>query len=164
MNGFKKYTSLFLIFVMMTGCAASRTAIINDSTDLSDTQICRNYLNDYSELQSKASLTHEEKQYLDALNALVLERDLEESDCEELVSDQNSTAVAIGLLVVVAAALANSGGGGNYYPSQSGYAWDQFYDSNQNLVWRCRNKANGRFADSSSCASAYKLDTTWPAK
>lgn len=60
-------------------------------------------------------------------------------------SDWNSAAVALA---------ANSGYGGGYYrPPRTAYgvAWDQFYEQNYALMWRCRDKATGRFVDDFYC-------------
>lgn len=165
MKPLKQFISTFLIVSLITGCAASSTRLIEDGNSLSDTRFCRNYLNDYRDLWQKEreqNISSKEVDYLIALRDQKERRSLTRAKCEELVKDQNTTAVAIGVLVVMAAALANSGGGGA--PSSGGYAWDQFYDGNGNLIWRCRNKANGQFAYNSRCATAYKVDSTWPAK
>ena len=57
----------------------------------------------------------------------------------------NSTATTIAIATAAAAggiAAANSGyGGGGYYSGGYGVAWDQFYNQNYQLIWRCRDKA-----------------------
>ena len=65
------------------------------------------------------------------------------------------------IIAVGVVAAAGAGGSNNY---SSGYAWDQFYDGNYNLVWRCRDKSTGQFAYNSACSGQYQNDNTWTGK
>jgi len=47
------------------------------------------------------------------------------------------------------------------------YHWDQFYNENWVLIWRCRTDGgpnSGQFAVNSKCAGKPMIDTRWPAK
>ena len=88
-------------------------------------------------------------------------------------SDPDNSDFSIGrtLLSVVAVAgavaiAANGGGGGgsNYAAQDYDWAWDEFYNQHYQLVWACRGKQTGQFADLEKCAYKYKSDITWPAK
>ncbi len=64
-----------------------------------------------------------------------------------------------GAVAAAGVAAANSGGGG-YYPTTGSYgvAWDQFYDQNRLLTWRCRDKATGQFVCDSACSGKAMVD------
>ena len=72
--------------------------------------------------------------------------------------------------VAATAALAASGGGGGYTgnsyyaPTDYDWAWDQYYNQYRQLVWSCRGKQTGQFADLSRCQYKPANDLTWPAK
>jgi hypothetical protein len=42
------------------------------------------------------------------------------------------------------------------------WAWDQFYNANYALVWACRGKQTGQFADMAKCQYKPQNDLTWP--
>ena len=47
------------------------------------------------------------------------------------------------------------------------YHWDEFYNDNFELIWRCRTDGgpnSGQFALDSKCALKAKIDTRWPDK
>lgn len=46
--------------------------------------------------------------------------------------------------------------------NQYGYAWDAFYNEYHRIVWRCRNKENGQFANDRKCSGMEQTDSTWP--
>ncbi|WP_271272852.1 hypothetical protein [Aliamphritea hakodatensis] len=176
MKGFQQIISGILIVALITGCAATSTQVISDGDNLSDAKLCRNYLNDYQNLLNKRNqqeINHEEFVYLQALILQVQKRDLTPEKCSELVKDQNIAAIGVGALLIITAALIAAGGGRsgsgsgsskNAAYSDQGFAWDQFYDLNGDLTWRCRNKANGQFAYDSDCILEPKSDFTWPGK
>lgn len=159
----------FLILSFITGCSVSRHAIISGDSDLTDAQVCRNYLND-KDILTKGYIAEDtdEANYIYALNKEVKYRALTEYKCEILAAQDRkeiaqgviAAVVAVGV-VVLAVAAAEAGGSNNY---SSGYAWDQFYDGNYNLVWRCRDKSTGQFAYNSACSGQYKTDNTWTGK
>ncbi|MET2828906.1 hypothetical protein [Mesorhizobium shangrilense] len=86
-----------------------------------------------------------------------------------LIQTDNAVATGIAVAGVAAAAgaAANNGyGGGGYYrpppPPAYGVAWDQFYGQNYRLIWRCRDRATGRFVDDFYCNGMPMIDTAWP--
>lgn len=72
----------------------------------------------------------------------------------------------LGVLAVAGAvALANSpGGGSGYAPTDYDWAWDEFYNQYNQLVWSCRGMQTGQFAELDKCAYKVKIDSTWPSK
>lgn len=157
--------------LLVTGCAATQSQFISSRYALEDTKVCRNYLADKDKLTSSYQADDEgETDYIVALRSEFERRNLNETQCENLVKEADEKigqGVLLGILAVGAAAAASSGGYSNGYSSysgQRGYAWDQFKDGYGSLTWRCRDKGNGRFAYNSSCAGQYKNDYTWPGK
>lgn len=59
----------FLILSFITGCSASRHAIISGDSELTDAQVCRNYLND-KDILTKGYIAEDtdEANYIYALN------------------------------------------------------------------------------------------------
>ena len=87
--------------------------------------------------------------------------------CQRLISSDNSTANTIaiaGAATAAGIAAANSGygGGGGYYSGGYGVAWDQFYNQNYQLIWRCRDRATGQFVYDYQCGGQAMVDNTWP--
>ena len=66
--------------------------------------------------------------------------------------------------LVVSAARSGGGGGGSGSVYDYDWAWDQFYNKNYQLVWACRGKQTGQFAEIANCANKTQNDSTWPAK
>lgn len=99
--------------------------------------------------------------------ALLIKRGANPEKCVRLIQSDNNVATGIAIsagAVAAGAVVANNGGyGGGYYPQTSSYgvAWDQFYNHNGQLIWRCRSRANGQFIDDYHCASLPKVDA-WP--
>jgi hypothetical protein len=89
-------------------------------------------------------------------------------------NDQNNNEFSVGntlltiLGVAATAALAASGGGytGNSYyaPTDYDWAWDQYYNQYGQLVWSCRGKQTGQFAEFDRCQYKPANDFTWPTK
>lgn len=84
---------------------------------------------------------------------------------------QNAAAGAVALVAVVGlvalAAKGGRGGAGNGYApassaSDTNWDWDQFFDANGQLVWRCRGVQTGQFAIDVECINKPQLDLRWP--
>lgn len=163
----KKLVAYSVILSLISACTTSPATFVRDAYKLDDTDICQNYKQDYAKLDKKEARTPFEEIYYVKLKTEFDNRDLTEYKCSKLISENSSKIAATIAAGIVAAALINeaskSGGYGNSYASSS-YAWDAFYDSHYNLVWRCRDKSNGRFSNNYNCSSQNKVDTTWPGK
>lgn len=105
-------------------------------------------------------------QYRSRVAALLVKRGATAEKCIRLIQTDNAVATGIAVAGVAAAAgaAAKNGGGGYYSPPPQGYgvAWDQFYGANYSVIWRCRDRATGRFVDDYYCAGTPMIDTTWP--
>lgn len=168
----RKAVAVLAIVATFSGCAASQKNFLSASNSLDDTKVCRNYLKDRDKLRdSYRPDDATEASYLTALEEQVDRRNLHHTRCQQLVSAEDErigAAIALGIVAVGVATIAvksgGGGGGGGYTaPQPTGYAWDQFYDADGDLTWRCRDRSNGRFANNYRCG-AFKSDTTWPGK
>lgn len=174
---FKRLTAVILCSSLIVSCTTSPEKFIKESTSLSNVKVCRNWVADSgkgtAEYRLQAGDT--ERRYLDLLRVEMVRRNLDDASCQSIVKRADA-AIGAGILIGVVAAGAayclssEDCGGGGYSSGQSngvtstGFAWDQFYDGNGQLVWRCRDKSNGRFANNYSCSGKYQVDTTWPSK
>lgn len=154
--------STLTILSLLTGCAVGPTQFAAQKDRLSPLDICR---------ARASAIEKNNAQYLSNIDEELRRRGISTGDCTGIVSDGNKTAAAaaiaiIGILAIAAAA--RSGGGGSSYQSTGindyDWAWDEFYNEYASLVWACRGKQTGRFAEADQCAYKLKVDTTWPSK
>ena len=143
-------TALFL-----AGCSTSPVVSDSDLTAMNTVALCH----------VLASSTDE--QYRSRVAALLVRRGATADKCMRLVQADNAVATGIAVAAVGGAAVAvaaNNGGGGYYRPPPTAYgvAWDQFYGQSYALMWRCRDRATGRFVDDYYCAGTPMIDSTWP--
>lgn len=149
----KSSSVLFGVALLAAGCTAPAKKELTTESTLG---LCRIVV------ESK------DQDYQKKAFALLTKRGANADKCVRLIQADNSVATGIaisGAAVATGAIIANNGGyGGGYYaqPSAYGVAWDQFYNHNYQLIWRCRDKATGRFVDDYYCASQPKIDATWP--
>jgi hypothetical protein len=163
MINIKSALGISWVGAFIIGCAASHQDFTNNGDTFSDTKVCRNYIDDKAKLrQDYKAIDNLEVNYLNALKTQIDRRSLQSSKCKALIKSQNAKIAGSIAAITVAAAAIKYGGSGSSH--QSGYAWDQFYDGNYNLTWRCRDKSNGQFAYNSSCSNQIKSDNTWPDK
>lgn len=151
----KSLLLLLSLAVLASGCTTSTSPANKDLSAEGTLGLCRIvYESKDVETKNKAVI-------------LLIKRGANPEKCVRLIqSDKNlATGIAISAGAVAAGAvIANNGGyGGGYYPQTSPYgvAWDQFYNQYNQLIWRCRDKATGRFVDDYHCAAIPKADSTW---
>lgn len=137
-----------------SGCSTNSNVSDADLTAMNTVTLCHALANSSDE------------QYRNRVAALLVKRGATVEKCLRLIQTDNAVAagIAVAGVAVAAGAAANNGGGGYYPPPQRRYgvAWDQFYDQNYNLIWRCRDRATGRFVYDYYCAGMPMIDTTWP--
>ncbi len=94
-------------------------------------------------------------------------------DRDDAKNDQFSVGnTLLGILAIAGAvAIASTGGAGggagysnSFGPVDYDWAWDEFYGEHYRLVWACRGKQTGQFAELEKCTYKPRIDTTWPAK
>ncbi|MER8692104.1 hypothetical protein NKI77_07995 [Mesorhizobium opportunistum] len=138
----------------ISGCSTSSSVSNSDLTAMNTVTLCH----------ALASSTDE--QYRSRVAALLVRRGATAEKCTRLIQTDNAVATGIAVAAVggaAAAVAANNGGGGYYRPPPAyGVAWDQFYGQNYALMWRCRDKATGRFVDDYYCNEEPMIDSTWP--
>jgi len=151
----KKLQVLASAVLLLAGCSTSPVVSDSDLTAMNTVALCH----------ALASSTDE--QYRSRVAALLVRRGATADKCMRLVQADNAMATGIAVAAVGGAAVAvaaNNGGGGYYRPPPATYgvAWDQFYGQNYALMWRCRDRATGRFVDDYYCAGTPMIDSTWP--
>ena len=144
------------VTLMAAGCTStSSTYSMRDPHDESTLKLCRIW----------ASTT--DQSYRNRVGQILVKRGASVDKCQRLISSDNSTATTIAVAGAataagIAAASSGYGGGGGYYSGGYGVAWDQFYNQNYQLSWRCRDKATGQFVYDYQCGGQAMVDTTWP--
>ncbi|MBB6414222.1 hypothetical protein [Mesorhizobium sangaii] len=140
--------------IFVSGCSTSASVSDSDLTAMNTINLCH----------ALASSTDE--QYRSRVAALLVRRGATAKKCTRLIQTDNAVATGIAVAAVGGAAVAvaaNNGGGGYYRPAPAyGVAWDEFYGQNYALIWRCRDKATGRFVDDYYCNGEPLIDSTWP--
>lgn len=77
----------------------------------------------------------------------------------------NYLALGLGMLAIGAAAYSSGYNSVNSYAAPASdfdWAWDLQRGSYNSLVWVCRGRQTGQYADQSRCAYKYQADNTWP--
>jgi len=161
-----KKTIALALSILLTGCATPPQLFDLQKKSNSNAQICR-------------TLATARSAGGDAFYAKVFDeasrRGYDESSCSTLVAAENQAMknaaigiVAVAGVVALAAAASRGGGGGGasaYGPTNdTDWAWDEFYNERYQLVWMCRGKQTGQFADAQRCAYKPQNDFTWPSK
>lgn len=151
--------SALALITLVTGCAVTPSSFYQNPSSHGLAKICRAYQGQEAIKDSK---------FRSALASELSRRGKSAAECNSIIADADRTNAAIGAALVGAAVLyqasKSGGGGGGVSTSDYSYAWDQFYHSSGNLVWACRGRQTGRFAETSNCASSPKNDLTWPSK
>lgn len=143
--------------------------------DLSLHQLC----------DSRASaIANRNSNYLIEIDAELRKRTVDGSYCAKLAreeaEEENREAskaadgfkTFLGLLALGAIAYAVSKNSGSSYSAPSfsplitdhDWAWDQFYNEHNDLVWSCRGRQTGQFAELGRCNYKTQTDSTWPSK
>lgn len=151
-------TAVALVFTM-SGCATNSADFYKDPSKANVTSLCR--------VLAKPN----DPQYQADVRLELERRKVTYEDCTRKIRQENA-AIAGVAIVATAAAVAiaadkgafSGGGGGGYYAPSYDAAWDQFFDANYNLVWRCRDRATGQFVTDNNCALKAQIDSTWPSK
>ncbi|QKD16984.1 hypothetical protein [Mesorhizobium sp. NZP2077] len=152
----KKLRVLASATLFLAGCSTSPVVSDSDLTAMNTVALCH------------VLASSSDEQYRRRVAALLVRRGATADKCTRLVQADNAVATGIAVAAVGGAAVAvaaNNGGGGGYYrppPTAYGVAWDQFYGQNYALMWRCRDKATGRFVDDFYCNGEPMIDSTWP--
>lgn len=154
----KKTLAWILIASIISGCAVSKGSFYQNRYAVSDTALCRTFING----------TGSDYQFGQDVKSEVARRNLNYYDCQAKVKESNNLigAAVVGAVVVgaaVAASKKGGGGGGNSY-AESGADWDAFYNQYGQLVWACRDIQTGRFTEAYRCAGKAQTDSRWPSK
>lgn len=137
--------------LILTGCATSKSTFYEAPTQVGTWSLCRT-LGD--------ALSSGDRLYADDVAREVASRGLSIEDCKTRNMIVDVGVVSIVVLGVVAAAMTGGGGGGG--GTDSSFAWDQFQANNGQLMWACRGRQTGRFADQWRCSGLPMNDFAWP--
>lgn len=142
-----------LVAASVSACSTTNSGYVPPNpADQSTLQLCR------------VAKTHSNEAYRRVAINILIKRGATVEKCERLVASDNAiaTGIAIGGAAAAAGVAAHNNGGGGYRPQPYGVAWDQFYNENYQLIWRCRDRTNGQFVDDYYCSSMAMVDSTWP--
>ena len=158
-----KIITYFILGSFISGCAVSPQQFSQKKHTLRADEICR---------AREAAVEKKNYSFLNDIDLELTSRGIQANECSKIIKESNlktaGVAVAVlGVLAIAAAAKSGGYGGNNYQPNNAAdydWAWDQFYNSEYNLVWACRGVQTGQFADVNRCAYKPKNDFTWPSK
>lgn len=138
---------------LLASCATAPKSFYANPSAVKDTPLCRAWL-------EAGDPTYKRDTW-----AEIQRRGISQQDCKNKVNAETAAIAAIaviGTATAVGIASANGarfgGGGGGVY----GVAWDQFYGQYGTLVWACRERATGQFADQYRCQGMAMNDMEWP--
>lgn len=144
--------SIVCVALLLSGCATSKAKFYASPDRVGNWSLCRT-LGD--------AMSAGDRDYANDLANEAGVRGLSIEDCKTRNMIVNVGVVSVVVLGVVAAALAG-GNGGNGAGTDTSWAWDQFQSTSGGLMWACRGKQTGRFADQWRCAGLPMGDFTWP--
>ncbi len=149
---------------MLAGCATTKNDFYSDRSTASTASLCR----------AHRGAVAKEAAFAQDLERELNRRGIHTFQCEAEIERQSrevgqNVAKGVAVLAVIAAAVAVSRKGGTAAASAgtTSYGqvdWDQFYDKDGVLVWRCREVQSGQFADDFRCAGLSQIDNRWPRK
>lgn len=149
-----KLRALALFAVAITsGCSTTAAPTSQaDLTSQSTNALCR------------ALVTSSDQAYIQRVVALLKKRGATAEKCQRLVAGDNAVWAGIAVAGVGIAAGAVAANNPGYIPNQpyGGSAWDAFYSQYGQIMWRCRDRATGRFVADYNCAGLPVNDYTWP--
>lgn len=137
--------------LVLSGCAANRGDFYSSPSSIGGWSLCRTWVE---------AASSGDKQYADDIANEAAARGLTFGDCQTRNTIVEVGAVTVVVLGIVAAAMAGGGGGGS--GGDSSWAWDQFRATDGNMMWACRGRQTGRFADQWRCNGLPMNDFTWP--
>ncbi|MEQ1955999.1 hypothetical protein [Mesorhizobium sp. CN2-181] len=147
-------TLLLFAVAISSGCSTTTAPSQAQLTSKSTNELCR------------ALVTTNDQVYIQKVVALLVKRGANAEKCKRLIEGDNAVWAGIavaGVGVAAGAVAANNPGYGGYYPNQPyGVAWDAFNNQYGQRVWRCRDRATGRFVSDYNCAGLPMTDYAWP--
>ncbi|HEY0061503.1 MAG TPA: hypothetical protein VGC21_05245 [Telluria sp.] len=163
-----KPLALLLLAALLQGCAASSASFYRDSASLSNAQLCRTL---------RSANEGSDPVFAADVRRAVEGRGLNDAACQALVSRQNSTIAAAGVIGVALVGLASRSnnvgvgvgvgvgpGGSQERVYDSDWDWDEFTTPAQQRMWGCRGVQSGQLVDPAQCAGKVQTDWRWPQK
>lgn len=138
---------------VLSGCATSKADFYNSPASVGDWSLCRTW----ADASNAGDL-----QFANDVGREAIARGMTQDGCRTKNMVVEVGAVTIVVLGVVAAALAASGGGGGPGVTDTSWAWDQFRAQDGSMLWACRGRQTGQFADQWRCSGLPMNDWAWP--
>lgn len=139
---------------LIAGCATDKASFYNSPSAVGDWSLCRTWsdASNAGDMPFVSDVAHE-----------ATARGMTSEGCRAKNLVVEVGAVTVVVLGVVAAVLAaGSGGGGSGGAIDSTWAWDQFRAQDGSMLWACRGRQTGQFADQWRCSGLPMNDWTWP--
>lgn len=146
-------TVALCVAVALTACATDKASFYNSPSSVGDWSLCRTW----SDASNAGDLA-----FVGDVAREAAARGMTSEGCRAKNLVVEVGAVTIVVLGVVAAALAARGGGGGGGVTDTTWAWDQFRAQDGSMLWACRGKQTGQFADQWRCSGLPMNDLTWP--
>jgi len=142
------------VLVVLSGCATSKTDFYRSPSSVGDWSLCRTW----ADAGNSGDLT-----FANDVGREAISRGMTQDGCRVKNLAVEVGAVTVVVLGVVAAALAASGGGGGSGGiTDTSWAWDEFRAQNGAMLWACRGRQTGQFADQWRCSGLPMNDWAWP--
>lgn len=145
-----KVASLLGAALLLVGCTTNQAPLDENFAEKDTLTLCRMVFQATDPARREKIAT------------LIIRRGGTAERCQTLLANDKAIWTGIAVAGVAAAAGAAASNGGYYAPSSYGVAWDQFYNQYYQLIWRCRDRATGRFVEDYYCAGKPMVDSTWP--
>lgn len=153
-----KAISTILSMLYLVGCTTTAEQFYQNPSAVETTSLCRGYLKS------------DDRKLAQDIGIELNRRGVYVQNCQNIVNRENAAIAAVAIAGVAVAACASSSSCRSGFAGSSGGAryqdadWDEFYDADFDLVWRCREIDTGRFTYDNNCSGKYKTDSRWPSK
>jgi len=141
---------IYAVVLALSGCAANKGKFYNSPASINTWSLCRSMAE---------SASAGDTQYFYDLNAEAQRRGMTFSDCKTRNAVVEVGVATVVVLGIVAAAMSGRGGGGG---GDTSWAWDNFQGQDGSMLWACRGRQTGQFADQWRCSGLPMNDFTWP--
>jgi len=145
--------AIIVMAAFVAGCATSKADFYKSPAAVGDWSLCRTWsdASNAGDLEFVGDVTRE-----------AIARGMTSEGCRAKNLAVEVGTVTVVVLGIVAAALAARGGGGGGGVTDTTWAWDQFRAQDGSMLWACRGKQTGQFADQWRCSGLPMNDWTWP--
>lgn len=148
-----RFAPYLCVLAALSGCATSRTDFYKSPASVGDWSLCRTW----ADASNSGDLV-----YANDVGKEAVARGMSQDGCRAKNMFVEIGAVTVVVLGVVATALAMNKGGGGGGVTDTAWAWDQFRADDGSMLWACRGRQTGQFADQWRCSGLPMNDWAWP--